>query len=80
MTVTTTMTRTRKILKRALLVGALVAAALGGGCAENPCDQLLDVCNRCTDSTMRRSCSSSVQADESQTCEYLIDYYGVMCP
>lgn len=74
-----TVTTTRKILKRALLVGALLAAALGGGCAEDPCDELLEVCNRC-ESTTRRSCSSSVQADDSQTCEYLIDFYVSMCP
>jgi hypothetical protein len=82
MTVITTMTRTRarRIPKRALLAGALVAAALGGGCAEDPCDQLLDVCIRCTDPTVRRSCSSTVQTDMSETCEYLIDFYGPMCP
>ena len=75
-----TVIRTKKSLRGALLAGGLAAAALGGGCAEDPCDQLLDICIRCTDSTTRRQCTFSVQADMSESCEYQIDYYTAICP
>jgi hypothetical protein len=75
------MITTRKSLKGALLAGGLLAAALGGGCGEDPCDQLLDVCNRCTESMTRQQCSYGVQADKGgENCEALLEYYVVVCP
>ena len=65
-----------------LFVGTLAILALGplSGCASDPCAELEDVCQRCTEPSTRDSCTATITLNGGEFCEGMLDHYSEQCP
>lgn len=65
-----------RAVRLSLLLGSLLA---GGTACGDPCADLQDVCERCSDPNQRAACERSVDEDPDEVCEQNLDAYGRIC-
>jgi hypothetical protein len=61
---------------------SLAWIAIAGACAADPCDEVEDRCNQCNSVGMSLSCGVAAAADDSDSCQALLDDAGFTssCP
>ena len=64
------------------LVLAIVAITMiaSTSCGGDPCEELADICPRCTSESQKSACQSIANADEHDSCDSAVSTYGDACP
>lgn len=62
------------------LVVASLAGTIAGGCSNKSCEDLAEVCARCTDVSIRTDCEEDVLADVQSICSDREAVYQKDCP
>lgn len=69
-------------LKKLFLVLAIstVGIASGVSCGGDPCEELSDICPRCTNEGTKSACQAAANADDHDACDSGITVYSDACP
>lgn len=56
-----------------LALATITISLTTGGCADDACSDLSDICGSCTNDLVRESCEATVALDDADACQNALD-------
>jgi hypothetical protein len=63
-----------------VLAFTVVGIAAGTSCGADPCEELSDICARCSNEGTKSACQATANADGHDACDSAISVYTDGCP